>query len=597
MFSRFMPLALIRGSRHRRAVEAGRRTRASRRTRARFALEGLEDRCLLSSISGITEFPVPGTTFSPNGIAAGPDGNLWFTDGGHNAIGMINPTTHAVSEFAVPTASAYPYAIAAGPDGNLWFTEKGASKIGEINPTTHAITEFTIPTANAFPQAITSGPDGNIWFAEWFQHKLGELNPQTHAMSEFALSGCCVGPGGIAAGHDGSIWFNWPNAGEVGKINPATHALSYFQIPAGGSAQAGITAGPDGNLWFCDAYAGGQICMINPTTDVISFFHTSNSEPWGITAGPDGNLWFTAPAGQIARINPTTDAITEYPVPYANSSPCGIMAGPDGNLWFTDPGNNAIGVATLAASQLVVTQQPPASVTAGSPFGLTVQAEDNSGNVVSSFNGTVTVALANNPAGATLGGTVTVTASNGVATFSGLTLNKAASGYTLYVSASGLGAGVTSAITVTPAAATQLVITQQPPTTVKVNTGLGFQASIEDQYGNVVTTAANTVNVALANNPTGATLGGTLSVTASQGVATFSGLTINKVGSGYTLRVSSSGLSSAVTNAINVTKNGASSALAVTTTTSTPDPLLAPLVLDSPDLWDGLGLKKRARWA
>ncbi len=87
-----------------------------------------------------------------------------------------------------------------------------------------------------------------------------------------------------------------------------------------------------------------------------------------------------------------------------------------------------------------------------------------------------------------------------------------------------------------------------------MNKGFGLQASIEDQYGNVVTTATNTVNVAFANNPTGATLGGTLTVTASQGVATFSGLTINKTGSGYAIRVSSSGLSSAVSSAISVTK-------------------------------------------
>ena len=72
----------------------------------------------------------------------------------------------------------------------------------------------------------------------------------------------------------------------------------------------------------------------------------------------------------------------------------------------------------------MVTQQPPSSVTAGSPFGLTVQAEDSSGNLVTSFNGTVTVVLANNPGGATLGGTLTATASGGVATFSGLTLDQ-----------------------------------------------------------------------------------------------------------------------------------------------------------------------------
>ena len=50
----------------------------------------------------------------------------------------------------------------------------------------------------------------------------------------------------------------------------------------------------------------------------------------------------------------------------------------------------------------------------------------------------MTVALANNPGGDTLGGTLSVTATSGVATFSGLTLTKAASGYTLLVSSSGV---------------------------------------------------------------------------------------------------------------------------------------------------------------
>jgi hypothetical protein len=47
------------------------------------------------------------------------------------------------------------------------------------------------------------------------------------------------------------------------------------------------------------------------------------------------------------------------------------------------------------------------------------------------------VGLASNPGGTTLGGGLTVAASGGVATFSGLILIKAASGYTIYVSGSG----------------------------------------------------------------------------------------------------------------------------------------------------------------
>jgi hypothetical protein len=76
-------------------------------------------------------------------------------------------------------------------------------------------------------------------------------------------------------------------------------------------------------------------------------------------------------------------------------------------------------------------------------------------------------------------------------------------------------------------------------------------------------------------------------------VATFSGLKINKTGSGYMLKVTSSGLSSAVTNTINVTKTGTSSALVAQSGSQVPVSLLAPLVLDSADFFDTLGIKKR----
>ena len=62
-----------------------------------------------------------------------------------------------------------------------------------------------------------------------------------------------------------------------------------------------------------------------------------------------------------------------------------------------------IGAFEFAGTFLDVTTQPPASVTAGSGFGLSVTAEDSSGAVDTSFTGTVTVALLNNPGGATLG--------------------------------------------------------------------------------------------------------------------------------------------------------------------------------------------------
>ena len=68
----------------------------------------------------------------------------------------------------------------------------------------------------------------------------------------------------------------------------------------------------------------------------------------------------------------------------------------------------------------------------------------------------------------------------------------------------------------TPAAAIAGGDHAQPPASVTAGSGFGLQAAIEDAYGNVVTSATTTVTVALASNPGGSTLGGTLSVTAIQ---------------------------------------------------------------------------------
>ena len=669
-------------------------------------LEALEDRRLLSGISSITEFPIQnGLGPVPEQIVTGPDGNLWFSSAGGQNIGTINPTTGAITLIPLPGGSHdYSWAIAAGPDGNIWFSDWNSSsrdyQIAAINPTTHAISEFPVSfnVGDSPDNGITAGPDGNVWFTDHAANEIGMISPDTHVITQFALPSGSA-PEGITAGPDGNVWFTVTGGSLIGEINPTTHAITEFATPTANAGPQVITPGPDGNLWFNEIDVS-QIGEINPETGGITEYATPspNSHPEGVTAGPDGNLWFSEEfAGKIGELNPVTRAVTEYAVPYASAEPVGITTGPDGNLWFTDDATKAIGLATLAPTQLIVTQQPPAILTAGSPFGLTVEDVDSSGNPVTSFSGTVTVGLINPPGGGTLGGTLSVTASNGVATFSGLTLDTAASGYTLLASGSGVGEAVAGAIAVTPAtasqavitsqpgsvtagsgfalstaiedpygnvvtsatnnvtvalasnpggstlggtlsltasngvadfggltldtaasgytlqvssaglsgavtspfpvtaaAASQLVITQQPPSSVGVNSAFGLQAKIEDAYGNVVTTGSSTVKVALANNPTGAKLGGTQSVKSSQGVAVFAGLTLSKVGSGYTLQVSSNGLSGAVTGAIAVTNASSMSMLSTTGETGAPDALLAPLVIDSPDFLGTVGLKKRA---
>ena len=59
-------------------------------------------------------------------------------------IGRITPAG-VVTEFSAGiTAGSGPYGIAAGPDGNLWFTEFDGDRIGRITPA-GVVTEFGAP--------------------------------------------------------------------------------------------------------------------------------------------------------------------------------------------------------------------------------------------------------------------------------------------------------------------------------------------------------------------------------------------------------------------------------------------------------------------
>ena len=117
---------------------------------------------------------------APFGIAAGPDGNLWFTDPGKSAIGRITPGG-TITEFTTGlNPGSVPIGIAAGPDGNLWFTDGSTTTpaIGRITPG-GAITEFTTGLNHgSVPAGITAGPDGNLWFTDYgTTNAIGQITP------------------------------------------------------------------------------------------------------------------------------------------------------------------------------------------------------------------------------------------------------------------------------------------------------------------------------------------------------------------------------------------------------------------------------------
>jgi streptogramin lyase len=78
---------------------------------------------------------------------------------------LVTPKIVEYSKGLLP--GAFPVGIAAGADGNVWFTDSGTTNaVGRITPA-GVITEFTTGiTPNSGPSGITAGPDHNMWFVE-----------------------------------------------------------------------------------------------------------------------------------------------------------------------------------------------------------------------------------------------------------------------------------------------------------------------------------------------------------------------------------------------------------------------------------------------
>lgn len=226
------------------------------------------------------------------------------------------------------------------------------------------------------------------------------------------------------------------------------------------------------------------------------------------------------------------------PLTSATSRPFDIMVPPPTQLAFAVPPGNATAGAAIT---------PP----------IQVSIKDATGAVATTATNAVTVTLGA-PAGGgggTLAGTTTVSAVNGVATFSDLVIQKASSGYTLAASAYPLTSATSAPFAVAPAAAAKLSFAVPPSTTdTTLPITPAVQVAIQDAFANTVTSATNPVTLSLGANPGGATLTGTLTTAAVNGVASFANLKLDRIGNGYTLTATSGAFPAATSPPFNMIK-------------------------------------------
>lgn len=206
--------------------------------------------------------------------------------------------------------------------------------------------------------------------------------------------------------------------------------------------------------------------------------------------------------------------------------------------------SNAIAVSAGLASQLIFTSDPVGSSTqAGSAIAsISARLLDASGNTATGFNGTVTLAIGTNPGGGTLSGTATGTATSGNISFTGLSIDKAGSGYTLVASSSGVTSATSGAFSITVGPASTISVSSGDSQSAVAGSALtsSLIAVVKDSFGNLVS-SGTTVNWIT----TSGTLGASSSTTSASGLASNT-LTTSTTAGSITITATINGTSNSV---------------------------------------------------
>lgn len=308
----------------------------------------------------------------------------------------VVPETGAVSEYST-SSGTQPTSIAAGPEGDFWYTEpevraSGAPpRIRKITPsgTISEVVSFAkgaTPSEATTPSEITPGPAGEktLWFNLSKAGGIQDLAKisETGSVTEYAFPASSTGSGLVA--YDGSMWTGltyWLTGENALAQWSPSGTLTTHTVP-GEAVWEVLSVVRGGGLWYANGkeitqyLANGDFKQYATPNEVSSLTSGRREQPWfaidsnhtvgtlldngsieeyatseecshlGRVVGgvKEGSIWFTcatrAGYGAIGRINMKTGKVSMF---HVQDPPIAITLGPDGYLWFVEEWGGSVG--------------------------------------------------------------------------------------------------------------------------------------------------------------------------------------------------------------------------------------------------------------
>jgi Bacterial Ig-like domain (group 2) len=355
------------------------------------------------------------------------------------------------------------------------------------------------------------------------------------------------GPGGVTALDSGHVVVQGPTSKTVkvtpgttvtiDQLLPGTYTVSLQGFQSGGVAyfgrMSGVTVIAGQNASATVTFASFRSAILELpayTTDgqfVLVYSKVTNAASYVVQRAADAT--FTSPTETVVAATDTSVALS---IPLTGPFHMRVIA--------VDPlgARGVASVAQVTTTLTSVTVTPPtASIAAGATQQFTAVAKDAANNTITGIT------------------FFWVSSNQSVALVDQTGLATGMNGGTVRISALGLGVPGGSDLMVAAQVATQLAFLVQPSdATAGLAISPAIQVEVQDAAGARVTTARDQVVLAIASG--GGVLSGSTAVNAVNGVATFSGLSIDFAGTGYTLRARSGSLTSATSAAFTVAARG-----------------------------------------
>jgi virginiamycin B lyase len=234
---------------------------------------------------------------APHGVIVGPDGSLWVTDGGLNAIVRVDPRTEAVRRYPLPSGGGWENLNTATVDrqGTLWFTGQ-SGLYGRLDPAGQ-IRVWSAPRGPG-PYGIATTPDGAVYYASLAGNYVGRIDPVTGRATILEPPTPDQGARRVWADARGRLWVSELNAGRLAMYDPASFRWREWRLPGTNPKPYAVYVDDRGKVWLSDWGANalvrfdpaGETFEVVPVPTPSATIRQLNGRPgevWGAESGPD----------------------------------------------------------------------------------------------------------------------------------------------------------------------------------------------------------------------------------------------------------------------------------------------------------------------